>query len=138
MRRQILLLEFETQATPPAGHPPRFTVNSGPGSATLLEGDGSWVPTEASYETRVTMTGQTTFVEDGEIIFDGAGLLLTTVGTGIIEPSAEAGALRGAVNWQVEGTGRLSGATGLVSANFEFHPERGSAAEYHIVRLFLP
>ncbi|WP_433297071.1 hypothetical protein ACQPZQ_17635 [Pseudonocardia sp. CA-142604] len=113
-------------------------MKSGPGSITLLEGDSSWVPTEASYETRVTITGETTFVEDGEIIFDGAGLRLTTVGAGVIEPSAEEGTLRGAVNWQVEGTGRLSGATGLVSANFEFHPERGSAADYHIVRLYLP
>ncbi|MCH6171942.1 hypothetical protein [Pseudonocardia alaniniphila] len=95
------------------------------------------MPTEASYETRVTITGETTFVEDGEIIFDGAGLRLTTVGAGLIEPSAEEGTSRGAVTWQVEGTGRLSGATGLVSANFEFHPERGIAADYHIVRLFL-
>jgi hypothetical protein len=29
------------------------------------------VPTEASYETHVTMTGETTFVEDGEMVFDG-------------------------------------------------------------------
>ncbi|GAA3061882.1 hypothetical protein GCM10010464_27700 [Pseudonocardia yunnanensis] len=115
-----------------------MNVNSGPGSVTLLEGDDSWVPTAAAYETRVTVTGQTAFVEAGEIVFDGAGLQLTTVGAGVIEPSAEEGTLRGAVTWQVEGTGRLSGATGLVSANFEFHPERRDAAEYHIVRLFLP
>jgi hypothetical protein len=138
MRRQILLLRFETQATPPAGDPPSVNVKSGPGTVTLLKGGDSWVPTEASYETRVIVTGETTFVEDGEIVFDGAGLRLTTVGSGVIEPSAEDGTLRGAVNWRVEGTGRLSGATGLVSANFEFHPEHGSAAEYHIVRLFLP
>ena len=138
MRRQTLLLGFETQTTPPAGDAPSLTVNSGPGSVTLLEGDDSWVPTEASYKTRVTVTGETTFVEDGEIFFDGAGLRLSTVGAGIIEPSAEEGTLRGAVTWQVEGTGRLSGATGLVSANFEFHPGSGGAVEYHIVRLFLP
>ncbi|GAA3112421.1 hypothetical protein GCM10010464_88930 [Pseudonocardia yunnanensis] len=138
MRRQILLLRFETQTTPRAGDPSSLTVQSGPGSITLLEGDDSWVPTEASYETRVTITGETTFVEEGEIVFNGAGLRLTTVGAGVIEPSAEEGTSRGAVNWQVEGTGRLSGATGLVSANFEFEPERGSAVDYHIVRLFLP
>jgi hypothetical protein len=138
MRRQILLLRFDTQATPPAGDPPSVNVRSGPGSISLLEGDDSWVPTEASYETRVTLTGETTFVEEGEIVFDGAGLRLTTVGAGVIEPSGEEGTSRGAVTWQVEGTGRLSGATGLVSANFEYHPERGSATDHHIVRLFLP
>jgi hypothetical protein len=138
MRRQTLLLRFEPQATPPAGDPPSFNVKSGPGAVTLLEGDDSWVPTEASYETHVIMTGETTFVEDGEIAFDGAGLRLSTVGAGVIEPSAEEGTVRGAVNWQVEGAGRLSGATGLVSSNFEFQPERGSAAEHQVVRLFLP
>jgi hypothetical protein len=138
MRRQTILLRFEPQATPPEGDPPSFDVKSGPGTVTLLEGDEAGVPTEASYETHVTMTGETTFLEDGEIAFDGGGLRLRTVGTGVIEPSPEEGTMRGAVNWQVEGTGRLSGATGLVSSNFEFQSERGSAAEHQIVRLFLP
>jgi hypothetical protein len=138
MRRQTLLLRFEPQATPPAGDPPSFDVKSGPATIALLEGDDSWLPTEASYETRVTMTGETTFVEDGEIAFDGAGLRLSTVGAGIMEPTAEEGTMRGAVTWQVEGTGRLSGATGLLSSNFEFQPERGSAAEHQVARLFLP
>ena len=138
MRRQTILLRFEPQATPPQGDPPSFDVKSGPGTVTLLDGEDAGVPTEASYETHVTMTGQTTFLEDGEIVFDGGGLRLRTVGTGVIEPSAEEGTMRGSVTWEVEGTGRLSGATGLVSSNFEFQPERGSAAEHQVVRLFLP
>jgi hypothetical protein len=138
MRRLILLMSFEPQATPPAGDPPSFDVKSGPGTITLLDGDGFWVPTEASYETHVTMTGETTFVEDGEIAFDGAGLRLRTVGAGVIEASAEEGTLRGAVTWQAEGTGRLTGATGLLSSNFEFQPEGGTAAEHQVARLFLP
>lgn len=137
MRRQTLLLRFEPQATPPEGEPPSFDVKSGPGTVTLLEGDDSGVPTEASYETRVTMTGETTFVEDGEMVFDGGGLRIRTVGAGVIEPSAEEGTLQGAVTWQVEGTGRLSGATGLLSSNFEFQPGRGTAVERQVVRLFL-
>jgi hypothetical protein len=136
MRRQTLLLRFDPQATPPEGDPPSFDVKSGPGAVTLLEGDDSGVPTEASYETHVTMTGETSFVEEGEIAFDG--LRLSTVGTGVIEPSAEEGTLRGAVIWQVEGTGRLGSATGLVSSNFLFQPDRGTAVEHQVVRLFLP
>jgi hypothetical protein len=41
------------------------------GVVTLLEGDDSGVPTEASYETHVTMTSETSFVEEGEIAFHG-------------------------------------------------------------------
>lgn len=138
MRRQTLLLRFEPRATPPAGEPPTFDVTSGPGTVTLLAGDDSAVPAEASYQTHVTMTSETTFVEEGEIAFDGGGLRLVTVGAGVIEPSPEEGTLRGAVTWQVEGTGRWSGASGLVSSNFEFRPEQGSAAEHQVVRLYLP
>jgi hypothetical protein len=138
MRRQTLLLRFDPQATPPAGEPPSFDVKSGPGTVTLLEGDDTGVPTEASYETHVTMTGETTFLEDGEVTLDGGGLRLRTVGSGTIEPSAEEGTMRGAVTWQVEGTGRLSGASGLLSSNFEFQPATGAAIEHQVLRLFLP
>ena len=138
MRRQTLLIRFEPQATPPAGDPPSFDVTSGTGTVTLLEGDDTGVPTEASYKTHVTMTGETTFLEDGELVVDGGGLRLETVGSGTIEPSAEEGTMRGAVIWKVEGTGRLSGATGLLASNFEFKPDTGAAVEQQVVRLFLP
>ena len=138
MRRQTLLLRFEPQATPPAGEPPSSDVKSGPGTVTLLEGDDTGVPTEASYETHVTMTGETTFLEDGKVTLDGGGLRLRTVGSGTIEPSAEEATMRGAVIWQVEGTGRLRGATGLLSSNFEFQPATGAAIEHQVLRLFLP
>lgn len=137
MRRQTLLLRFEPQATPPEGDPPTFDVKSGPGTVTLLEGDDSGVPGEASYETHVTMTGEASFVEDGTMAFDGGGLRIRTVGAGVIEPSAEEGTLRGAVTWQVEGTGRLQGATGLLTSNFAFQPEQGTAVETQVARLFL-
>lgn len=138
MRRQTLLLRFEPQATPPAGDPPSFDVKSGPGTISVLDDAASWVPAEASYETHVAMTGQTTFDEDGEMVFDGASLRLRTVGSGVIEPSPEEGTLRGSVIWRVEGAGRLEGATGLLSSNFEFRPASGDAVEHQVVRLFLP
>lgn len=138
MRRQTLLIRYEPQATPPAGDPPSFDVTSGPGTVTLLEGDDTGVPTEASYQTHVTMTGETTFLEDGELAVDGGGLRLETVGSGTIEPSAEDGTMRGSVIWKVEGTGRLNGATGLLTSNFEFKPDTGAAVEQQVVRLFLP
>lgn len=65
-------------------------------------------------------------------------LRLSTVGAGVLEPSSEEGTLQGAVTFGVEGSGRLSGATGLLTSNFEFHPEAGATIEHQLVRLFLP
>jgi len=78
------------------------------------------------------------FLEEGEITIDGGGLQISTAGSGVLEPSAETGTLRGAVIWQVEGTGRWSGTSGLLSSNFELQPERATSVEHQVVRLFLP
>ena len=138
MRRLTLLLRFEIQATPPAGDPPAFDIKSGPGTVTLLEGDASGVPTEASYETHVTLTGDTSFIEEGEMALDYGTLRLSTVGAGVLEPTPEEGVSKGAVIFQVVGAGRLSGATGLLSSNFEFQTGSGTAVEHQVLRLFLP
>jgi hypothetical protein len=138
VRRQVLLLSFEPEPTPPTGDPPAFDVKSGPGTVTLLDGDERAVPTEVSYETHVTMTGETTFVEDGTITVDGSVLEVHTAGAGVLEPSSEEGTLRGSVIWTVVGSGRLRGATGLLSSNFEVRPEQGDAREHQVLRLFLP
>jgi hypothetical protein len=138
VRRQVLLIRFEPRATQPEGNPPSFDVTAGAGTVTLLEGDDAGVPSEASYTTHVTMTGESTFDEHGELTVDGGGLRLQTVGSGTIQPSAEEGTVRGAVTWQVEGTGRWNGATGLLSSNFAFQPATGAATEHQILRLFLP
>ena len=138
MRRQVLLLRYEPQAAPPAGEPPAFDVKSGPGTVTLLEGDDSAVPAQVSYESRVTMTDETHFLEDGEISLDGGGLRSTSMSPGVMEPAAEHGVLRGAVAWRVEGSGRWEGVTGLVASAFEVRAESGVAVENQVVRLFLP
>jgi hypothetical protein len=138
MRRRVLLLRFEPQATAPSGDPPAFDVKSGPGTVTVLEGDHSEAVAEASYESHVTMTDAAHFVEDGELTLDGGSLRVSTVGSGVLEPSAEEGTIRGAVIWQVEGTGRWGGASGLITSNFELRPEAGTSGEHQVVRLFLP
>lgn len=138
MRRQTLLLRFTPQSTAPAGDPPSFDIKSGPGTVTLLEGDTAGVPTEVSYETHVTLTGATSFVENGEMTLDYGTLRLSTVGAGVLEPSSEEGTLLGAVTFQVEGSGRLSSVTGLLTSNFEFQPAAGTTKEHQVIRLFLP
>jgi len=138
MRRQILLVALQPRTTPPTGDPPAFDVKSGPGTVTFLAGDDQGVPTEISYETHVTMTGETTFLEDGVITVDRGELRVSTVGAGVIEPSGEEGTLRGSVIWDLVGSGRMSGATGLLTSNFEVHVDQGTALEHQVVRLFLP
>jgi hypothetical protein len=91
----------------------------------LLEGDGTGLPTEASSETHVEMTSESTFVEGGFLSFDDGGLRLSTIGNGALEPSAEEGTFQGVVLWGVEGTGRFQGATGFLSSSFAVAMESG-------------
>lgn len=138
MQRQTLLLRFELQATAPAGDPPVFDIKSGPGAVTLLEGEASGVPPEVLYETHVTLTGETSFLEEGEMQFGYGTLRLSTVGAGVLEPTPEDGLSKGAVVFRVVGEDRLSGATGLLTSNFEFQAASGTAVEHQVLRLFLP
>lgn len=138
MRRQTWQLRFEPQAAPPAGRPPTFEVKSGPGTVVLLDGDASGIPTEASYVTRVTMLDGTALVEEGTMTLDGGSLLLSTIGTGILEPAPQAGAIRGAVIWRIEGTGRFAGTTGILSSVFGGDPTDGTVVENQVAQLLLP
>jgi hypothetical protein len=105
---------------------------------TLLDGDDTDVPTGARYTTHITMTGEDTFEESGELTFDGGSLKLSTAVPGLLHESARPGTVMGAVTWLVEGTGRYEGATGMVSSNFEFRMGDGSASEQQVARIFLP
>jgi hypothetical protein len=138
MRPLTLLLRFHPQATPPEGDPPTLDVTSGPGTVTVLDGDGEGVPTEASYVTHVTMTGEETFEETGEISFDGGSLRASTPVPGIMRAVEAAGTVLGSVTWQVEGTGRFEGATGLVSSSFAIQMDGSGIVEEQVARILLP
>jgi hypothetical protein len=139
VRRLTLLLTFEPQATPPEGEPPAFAVKSGSGRVTVLDGDPGDAPDLASYESRVQVTGQTTFDETGTLTLGDGTLDLTTIGQGSMEPSAEGEpVMQGAVAWRVAGGGRYAGATGTVVSSFVADLSTGAAVERQIVRLFLP
>jgi hypothetical protein len=141
MTRLVMLVRFRDQATPPEGDPPRFNVRGESEQIRFLEGVKGALPERAAVETQVTMTGETSFVEDAIITFDGEAnrLRTTTVGEGTLAPSAEEGVLHGSVMWRVEqGEGRLSGCTGLVASNFAVQADTGEATEYQVIWLFLP
>lgn len=88
-----------------------FDIESRNGVIRLFEGEKSDVPHEISYWSRLNMTGETTFTENGTITFrEPEGLLhFTSVGAGGMEPSSQEGALQGSVIWRLSGgEGRLA------------------------------
>jgi hypothetical protein len=133
-----MFAEFADQATAPAGDPPSLTVH---GESTRIEALDGYAPARAEFDTKVTMTGETAFDEEGTMTFDGAGdgIGFTTLGAGYLGPSPEEGLLQGSVIWRVEeGRGRFSGATGLITSNFLMNAESGEVAEKQVIALFLP
>ncbi len=76
---------------------------------------------QASFESQVTFTAETSFQEVGSIMFGEKGhrLYFSTVGQGYIGPSADPQLKHGSVIWKVErGEGQFAGATGLITSNF--------------------
>ena len=75
----------------------------------------------AEFESEVTLTGETSFQEQGTITFGGGGhrLRFSTIGEGFIAPSQDAGVMQGAVTWRVEsGEGQFANASGVITSNF--------------------
>jgi hypothetical protein len=136
--RLLMFAEFADQSTAPEGEPPTLTVHGETTRITALEGDA---PARAEFDTRVTMTGETAFDEEGTMTFEDGGdsITFTTLGEGYLGPSPEAGVLQGSVIWRVEeGTGRFAGATGLITSNFLMNAESGEVAEKQVITLLVP
>jgi hypothetical protein len=95
---------------------------------------------EATFESEVTFTGETSFQEAGTITFGDPRhrLYFSTVGQGYLGPSAEPQGYHGAVVWKVDrGEGQFTGATGLITSNFLVSPE-GEVTDHHCGVLFVP
>jgi hypothetical protein len=134
----VLAVAFRAQGTPPEGEPPRFTVRAeSAGIEDLGEEDRGVAPTRVEYESTVTLTGETSFVEDAVMTFDAEGdrLELSTIGEGFLGPSAEDGVLHGSVMWRIDrGAGRFADARGLTVSNFTFTPADGQATDHQILK----
>jgi hypothetical protein len=79
-------------------------------------------PTEggtATFESEVTMTGESSFLESGTIAFgDDHRVRFSTVGQGYVTAGAEPGTSHGTGMWQIDGgEGQFAGATGLITSN---------------------
>jgi hypothetical protein len=129
MKQIIYAMQFKGQGGPgsspnvlkAATGSPSSTVTSviGPeglhGSVQAAPGD------KASFESEVTVTGDTSFVESGSIRFGNGNhrLRFSTVGQGYLGDSPEPKVKSGAVMWRVEGgDGQFAGASGYITSNF--------------------
>jgi hypothetical protein len=86
-------------------------------TSTLMPAQGG----KASFESEVTLSGETSFTETGTIRFGDSNhsLRFTTVGQGFLGKSPDEGLQHGSVMWRVEGgEGQFAGASGLVTSNF--------------------
>ena len=76
----------------------------------------------ANFESRVTVTGTSTFTEKGRITFGAKGrhgFTFATVGEGVIGPGLDKKVTTGAVTWRVvRGFGQFKGAKGYITSNF--------------------
>jgi hypothetical protein len=114
-----------------------FTSRIGPDglSSSSQPADGG----EATFESEVSFTGETSFLETGTISFgDGNSVRFSTVGSGYLDSSAQPGIKHGSVIWRIEdGSGQFAGATGLITSNF-FVTESLEVTDHHFGVLLLP
>ncbi len=104
-------------------------------SGTLQEASGD----RASFESEVTVTGETSFLESGSIRFgDGNNrLLFSTVGQGYMGSSADPNLKHGTVTWRVDsGEGQFAQASGLITSNFTIS-EAGEVTDNHFGVIFV-
>ncbi len=141
MREMIYALQFKGKGTPVPGSPnvikaattaPSCTITSTVGPQGVSGSLRSTAEGQASFESTVTLTGESTFQESGTIAFgSGHRLRFTTIGQGHLGPSPQAGTMHGSVMWRVEGgEGQLDGAQGLITSNFTF-TEAGDVVDNH-------
>lgn len=86
------LLSIEESVVPGS---PGLVVRAAGGKITVLGGDAGLLSGPVSYETEVTMTGGSTFVEKGTLVIGDRRMSIDNVGEGVLEPSAQAGVMQG-------------------------------------------
>jgi len=93
----------------------------------------------ATFESKVTFTGDTAFQEEGTITLSDKGdsIRFTTVGQGYLSTSADPQVKHGCVAWRIDsGKGRFEGATGLITSNF-LVTAAGEVTDHHFGLIFL-
>ena len=128
MKQIIYAMQFKGKAGPgPSANVMKGTTSSPSTIVTSLIGaeglHGKIEPAPggtAEFESEVTLTGDTSFLEKGSIRFgDRNRLQFSTVEHGYLGDSADPKLKSGAVMWRVDGgEGQFAGATGYITSNF--------------------
>ena len=129
MKQLIYAMQFKGKAAP--GTSPNVmkaaTTASSNSLTTVVGADGVQGKFElaaggnAQFESEVTLTGATSFLEKGTIRFGERNNLLhfSTVEHGYLGDSADPKLKSGAVMWRVDGgEGQFAGASGYITSNF--------------------
>jgi hypothetical protein len=148
MKQVIYAMQFKGSAAPKTGASgvmeasttsPSCTLSSivGPGGVTgaLLPVPGG----KASFQSEVTLTGETSFTETGTIRFGDSNhaLRFSTVGQGFLGKSLDAALQHGSVIWRVDGgEGQFAGASGLITSNFTLSAT-GEVIDNHFGLIFV-
>jgi len=143
------VLQFQDKAMPaadPAGPLIIKSMASSNSVTTTIDGNhvsGAFEPTcggTAAFESQSTFTSPTGFHEAGTITFGNAGdhLRFSTVGEGLIGPSAVPAVQSGCVLWRVDGgEGSFAGASGFITSNFTVDAA-GNVTDNQLAILFPP
>ncbi|MFW6076005.1 MAG: hypothetical protein ACOC9Y_10445 [Chloroflexota bacterium] len=130
MRQVIYAMQFSGKGAPTDRENVLQAATSSPSSrimsrvgpngleSSIEEADGD----PASFESEVTLTGDTSFTETGKVTFgSGNSFRFSTIGEGYLAPSPEEGLNHGSVMWRVDsGEGQFAGASGIITSNFTF------------------
>lgn len=148
MRQITYTMQFKGRAAPVGGSSTVLRATTTASSCTLTtvvgpEGvNGNLQPAAggtASFESEVTLTGETTFQESGTITFGQGGhrLRFSTVGQGYLGSSPDPKLRHGSVMWRVDGgEGQFAGASGLITSNFTVS-ETGEVTDNHLGVVFV-
>ena len=139
MKQIIYAMQFKGQGGPDGSPNVLKAMTSSPSCTltTVIGSEGvqgsvqSAAGRKASFESEVTVTGDTSFLESGSIRFGDGNhqLRFSTVGRGYLGDSPKPTVKSGAVMWRVEGgEGQFAGASGYITSNFTLD-EAGHVAD---------
>lgn len=147
MKQVIYVMQFKGGAVPNASKPGVIKASTSASSCNVssIVGNEGVVGTiqpaaggKASFESEVTMLGDTSFGEVGTISFGGKNSLhFSTVGQGYLDKSADPALQHGSVMWRVDsGEGQFAGASGLITSNFTLSTT-GEVTDNHFGVIFV-
>jgi hypothetical protein len=148
MRQLSFVLQFTGSVAPVAGSSQTLqaqTSTTNQTFRTVLGANGIEAAVDtpggghAAFTSRVVANADGTFDETGTITYGDLGAVeFRTLGQGYMFPSGIEGLQRGGVLWEVtRGTGRFTGATGVITSNFSVAAD-GAVVDNHFAVLYLP